>query len=335
MGLSWDYVAKRLVVFFIVMWGAASINFLIPRLAPGDPIESMLMRMTQQGMMMEGRQGIVEFYRKKFGLDDPWYVQYLKYLRNMARLDMGYSLSYYPAPVIDIIRRGLPWTIGLLSVATFFAFTLGTTAGAMMGWRGIPKWLRNILPLTTIFASIPSYLFALVLLYIFVYGLKWFPPGGAYGLTAVPGLNWPFIKDVIYHATLPAMAVIVVSAGGWALSMRGMMISIHGDDYIILAQAKGLSKSRIFWRYAVRNAMLPQFTALAMSLGGIVGGSALVENWFSYPGLGWLLGTAVGNSDFTLIQGITFIMVLSTALSVLVIDLIYPRLDPRITYKRR
>jgi peptide/nickel transport system permease protein len=293
------------------------------------------MRMTQQGIFVEGRAELVKYYRKQFGLDEPLHIQYLKYLRNMATLEFGYSLAYFPASVKEIILRALPWTIGLLTAATLISFVVGTTIGALMGWRATPRWLRDILPFTTIFASIPSYLMALVLLYGFVYGLKWFPPGGAFGLGVKPGFNWTYIKDIIYHATLPAMAVIIVTAGGRALGMRGMMISIHGDDYIVLAQAKGLSKARIFWRYAVRNAILPQVTALAMSLGGVVSGSALVETWFSYPGIGWLLSTAVGSSDYTLIQGITFIMVLATALAVLALDLLYPRLDPRITYKRR
>jgi peptide/nickel transport system permease protein len=335
MGLTLNYVIRRVGVFVLVIWGAATINFLLPRLAPGDPIDAVLMRMTQQGMYLENQLELIEFYRAKFGLDDPLMIQYVKYLRNMATLDLGYSLSYYPTPVTDIIFRGLPWTIGLLSVATFTAFGIGTTAGAMMGWRGTAGWIRNLLPFSMTFASIPSYILALILLYICVYGLKWFPAGGGYGLNAVPGLNWPFIKDVAYHAVLPMMAVVIVAAGGWALGMRGMMISIHGDDYIILAQAKGLSKARVFWQYAVRNAMLPQVTALAMSLGGVVSGSALVETWFSYPGVGWLLSMAVSNSDYTLIQGIAFFMVLSTALAVLLIDLLYPMLDPRITYQRR
>ena len=176
---------------------------------------------------------------------------------------------------------------------------------------------------------------ALILLYIFVYGLKWFPAGGGYGLNVSPGWTWDFFLDVAYHAVLPMMAVVIVAAGGWALGMRGMMISIHGDDYIVLARAKGLSRARVFWQYAVRNALLPQVTALAMSLGGVVSGSALVETWFSYPGIGWLLGMAVSNSDYTLMQGITFFMVLSTAFAVLLIDLLYPMLDPRITYQRR
>lgn len=335
MGLTLDYVVRRIFVFFLVMWGAATINFLLPRLAPGDPIDAVLMRMTQQGMYLEDQVHLIKFYREKFGLDDPVHIQYLKYLRNMATFEMGYSLSYYPTPVSEIIFRGLPWTIGLLSVATILAFLFGTTAGALMGWRATPRWLRNVLPFSMTFASIPSYLMALVLIYVFVFGLKWFPAGGAYGLNVEPGFTWPFIKDVVYHAILPIMAVVIVAAGGWALGMRGMMITIHGDDYIVLAQAKGLSKARVFGRYAVRNALLPQITALAMSLGGIVSGSALVETWFSYPGIGWQLSTAVGNSDYTLIQGITFFMVLATALAVLVIDLIYPWIDPRISYKRR
>ena len=176
---------------------------------------------------------------------------------------------------------------------------------------------------------------ALVLLYIFVFTLDLFPAGGAYGLMVEPGFNWPFIKDVIYHGTLPVLAIVIVAAGGWALRMRGMMIGLHGDDYIVLAQAKGLAKARIFWRYAVRNAMLPQITGLALALGAVLSGSVLVETWFVYPGIGLQLARAVGNSDYTLIQGITFFMVLSTALAVLIIDLLYPRLDPRITYERK
>jgi peptide/nickel transport system permease protein len=335
MGLTLEYVLRRVAVFFLVIWGAATINFILPRVAPGDPMDAVLMRMSQQGMYLENQVELIEFYREKFGLDDPLIVQYFKYLRNMLTLDMGYSLSYYPTPVKEIIFRGLPWTIGLLSIATMLAFLIGTTVGALMGWRGTPKWVRNLLPLSMTFASIPSYILALILLYIFVYGLKWFPSGGGYGANVVPGFNWPFIKDVVYHAVLPMAAVVIVAAGGWALGMRGMMITIHGDDYIVLAQAKGLSKAHVFWKYAVRNALLPQFTALAMSLGAVVSGSALVETWFSYPGVGWLLGMAVSNSDYTLIQGITFFMVLSTALAVLAVDLLYPAIDPRITYQRR
>lgn len=334
MGLTFSYIVRRVGVFILVIWGAATINFILPRLAPGDPITAVLLRMEQQGMFLDNQLELIDFYRAKFGLDDPLPVQYVKYLRNMATLEMGYSLSYYPTPVKEIIFRSLPWTIGLLSVATTLAFLFGTTAGALMGWRATPKWLRNLLPFTMTFASIPSFLMALVLLYIFVFGLEWFPAGGAYGLAVEPGFTWPFIKDVIYHAILPVAAVVIVAAGGWALGMRGMMITIHGDDYIILAKAKGLSKSRVFWRYAARNALLPQVTALAMSLGGVVSGSALVENWFAYPGVGWLLGMAVSNSDYTLIQGITFFMVLATALAVLLIDLFYPKIDPRITYQR-
>jgi peptide/nickel transport system permease protein len=335
MGLSFGYLGRRILVFVLVVWGAATINFFLPRLAPGDPMGAVLMRMTQQGIFLENQDELIAFYRAKFGLDDPLYIQYLKYLRNMMTFDMGYSLSYYPTPVREIVMRGLPWTIGLLSVATILAFSMGTTIGALMGWRTTPKWIRNLLPFSMTFASIPSYILALVLIYIFVYGLEWFPAGGGYGLNVRPGFTWSFIKDVLYHAILPLMAVAIVAAGGWALGMRGMMITIHGDDYIVLAQAKGLSKARVFWQYAVRNALLPQITALAMSLGGIVSGSALVETWFSYPGMGWLLSTAVSNSDYTLIQGITFIMVLATALAVLMIDLLYPRIDPRITYQRR
>jgi len=181
------------------------------------------------------------------------------------------------------------------------AFGVGTTIGALMGWRTTPKWIRNLLPFSMTFASIPSYLLALVLIYIFVYGLKMFPAGGAMASTSSQALPGPLSRTSSITASCPSWRWSSWPRR-WALGMRGMMITIHGDDYVVLAQAKGLSKARVFWQYAVRNAMLPQVTALAMSLGGIVSGSALVETWFSYPGVGWLLGTAVANSDYTLIQ---------------------------------
>jgi peptide/nickel transport system permease protein len=335
MGLTLGYVVRRVLSFIVVVWAAASLNFLIPRLAPGDPITAVLNRMNMQGAYLEEQAELIEAYREMFGLNEPIYVQYLKYLRNMARFEMGYSLNYYPTPVKDIIARSLPWSVWLLTAATLIAFAIGITLGATMGWRGTPRLLRAFLPITTVFASIPSYLMALLLLYIFVFGLGWFPPALAYSHEVTPGFNWRFIKDVIHHAVMPISAVVIVSAGGWALGMRGMMISITNEDYLVLARAKGLSKARIFWRYAVRNAMLPQITALAMSLGGVVAGSTLVEVWFSYPGIGFTLYNAIRDTDYTLIQGITFIMVVATAGAVLIVDLIYPRLDPRITYQRR
>jgi peptide/nickel transport system permease protein len=165
--------------------------------------------------------------------------------------------------------------------------------------------------------------------------LKWFPISGGYGRGIFVGWNWAFARDAVYHAILPAISIVVSSMGFWALGMRGMMITADSEDYLILAQAKGLGPTRIFWQYAIRNAILPQITALALSLGGIVGGSTLVEYLFAYPGMGYQLYQAITSQDYTVIQGICFYLIMATAISVLIIDLIYPLIDPRITYQKK
>jgi peptide/nickel transport system permease protein len=244
-------------------------------------------------------------------------------------------MTAFPAGVSEMVARSLPWTIGLLAIATLISFCLGSTVGALMGWRRTPALMRHLLPLTLTFTSIPFFMLAILLIYVFAFGLRWFPVSGAVDSSLLPGLSWAFISSVVYHGSLPALAIVLASMGFWALGMRGMMITTDGEDYVILAQAKGLRSSWIFWRYAVRNAMLPQVTALALSISGIVGGNILVEYLFAYPGTGYLLYQGIVNSDYTLIQGIVLILIFTTALAVLIIDLIYPLLDPRISYQKR
>jgi peptide/nickel transport system permease protein len=231
--------------------------------------------------------------------------------------------------------RGLPWTIGLLSVATLISFIVGNTIGGLLGWRRTPPLAKSLLPIPLTFTSVPPFMLGMLLVYVFAFGLKWFESGGASARGIVPGLTPEYIGTVIHHAILPAAAVVMASAGFWALGMRGMMVTTDGEDYLILAQAKGLNPRRVFWRYAVRNAILPQVTALALSLGSLVGGSILVEYIFAYPGMGYLLYEGIVNSDFNLIQGVVFVLIFTSASAVLIIDLLYPLLDPRITYQRR
>ncbi len=335
-GLTKEYVIRRIGMFFLTVWLGATLIFIIPRLAPGDPVAAMVTRLMAQSGYVANSAEIIEAWRARFGLDAPILIQYLRYLRNSLMFDLGYSLSQFPVEVKEMVARALPWTIGLLAIATIISFIAGNTIGALLAWRRTPALVKNLLPLTLTFTSIPFFMLAILLIYVFGFGLKWFPIGGGYDTRTVTiGLNWPFIKSVIYHGTLPAFAIVIASMGFWALGMRGMMITNEGEDYMILAQAKGLRSGRIFWRYAVRNAVLPQVTALALSLGGIVGGSVLVEYLFSYPGMGYLLYQGIVNNDFTVIQGIVFILILSTATAVLIIDLIYPMIDPRITYQKR
>jgi peptide/nickel transport system permease protein len=334
-GLTRGYVLRRLSLFLLTIWLGATIIFIIPRLMPGDPVASVIGRMMAQSGSVANSAEIIEAWRKRFGLDDPPLVQYLRYMGNTLTFDLNYSLAFFPSRVDEMIRRALPWTLGLLSVATAISFILGNAIGALLGWRRTPAIVKNLLPISLTFTSVPFFMLGILLIYVFAYGLRWFDPNGAVGRGIETGFTLEYILSVIHHAILPAFAIVIASMGFWALGMRGMMITSEGEDYLILAQAKGLHPRRIFFRYAVRNAILPQVTALAISMGSVVGGSVLVEYIFAYPGMGYLLYQGIVNSDFNLIQGIVFVLILATSTAVLLIDLIYPMLDPRITYQKR
>ena len=334
-GLTKGYVIRRVLMFFLTVWLGATIIFIIPRLSPGDPITAMVSRMMNQSGYVENSAQLIEAWKAKFGLNEPILIQYFKYLGNLATFDLGYSLSQFPAKVNEALGRGLPWTFGLLSIATVISFLLGNTIGALLGWRRTPRVVKTLLPITLTFTSIPPFMMGIGFIYFFAFGLNWFPFSKGYSSDVTVGWNLGFLRDLIYHGTLPALAIVVVTMGFWALGMRGMMISTDSEDFLILAQAKGLSPARIFWRYAVRNAFLPQLTALALSLGGIAGGTILVEYIFAYPGMGYIFYQSITNLDYTMIQGIAYMIILMTATAVLIIDLIYPLIDPRITYQKK
>lgn len=334
-GLTVGYLIRRLGMFVLTVWLGATLIFIIPRLAPGDPVSAMISRLSAQAGYVENSAEIIEAWRARFGLDAPLPVQYLRYLRNVLTFDLGYSLASFPSQVQDMVAQALPWTIGLLTIATIISFIVGNTIGALLAWRRTPGLVRTLLPLSFTFTSIPFFMLGILLIYVFGFWLRWFPVSGAYGRELTHGWNWEFIKSVIHHGMLPAFSIVITSMGFWGLGMRGMMITNEGEDYMILAEAKGLSANRIFWRYGVRNSVLPQVTALALNLGGIAGGSVLVEYIFAYPGMGYLLYQGIVNADYTLIQGIVFMLILGTALAVFLIDLLYPIIDPRIRYEKR
>jgi peptide/nickel transport system permease protein len=331
-GLDLSYFVRRIGMFFLVVFVAASFNFMIPRLAPGNPIGAITSRMSQASAGIENGQAMFEAYRERFGLNDPMYVQYFKYLWNSIRFDFGSSLSAYPASVWEIIRPAIMWTIGLIATSVLITFVLGVGVGALLAWKDTPTWVKYLLPLTMIWGVLPYYLLALLLLYALAFSTGLFPMSGAYDSGMAREFTWPFISNVIHHAILPALSIILSSLGLWALTMRGLMVNTIGEDYMLLAEAKGLPKRRILLWYAVRNAIPPELTHLAIALGHVVSGAILVEIIFGYPGLGYQLYQSIQNSDYTVIQGITLILAMSVGFAVLVIDLIYPRLDPRVTY---
>jgi len=333
-GLTKEYVIKRLLMFLLTVWLGTTLIFIIPRLAPGDPVQAMIGRLINEGTNVENADEMIASYRERFGLDDPIYIQYLKYIYNAITFNNGYSLAFFPSQVDGMISRALPWTVGLLMIALIFSFIIGNTIGALLAWRRTPRTLRMILPISLVFTSIPAYMVGIMLLFLFAITLDWLPFAGNYGRGLDPGLNLPFIGSVVRHGLLPGLSIVLVSMGAWALGMRGMMITTEGEDYMILADAKGLTPSRIFWRYGVRNAILPQITAFGVAIGALAGGAVLVEVIFTYPGMGNLLYTGILNSDFTLIQGIVFYVIVGVSLAVLLLDLTYPLIDPRITYQR-
>jgi len=328
------YLARRLLQFGAVLWGAATLNFFIPRLAPGNPVRDQLTQMASQGGYLQvGIEEMVKSYDQQFGLDQPLWLQYVRYLGSVVQLDFGYSLSQFPVRVITLIQAALPWTIGLLLASTLVAFLVGTLLGAFIGWTRSPRALRYLVLPLLVFSSIPYYLLGLLLVYALAVTHPVFPLSGGYSISSVPSFSVPFALDILRHSLLPAFSIVLAGMGFWGLGMRGMMVTTEGEDFMLFAEAKGLKGARILLRYAVRNAILPQFTSLAIALGHIVSGSVIVEVVFGFPGIGSLLVKAISGSDFFLLYGIVFMIILAISIATLLIDLAYPLLDPRIAYR--
>jgi peptide/nickel transport system permease protein len=328
-------ILKRCGVFFVIVWLAATLNFFLPKLSGQDPVRTKLLQQAQLGgYVQQGIDEMVKVYEVRFGLDRPLWQQYLSYLGDVVRGDFNFSIANYPRTVADMIAESIPWTIGLLGVTTLLSFVIGTILGALLAWPRAPRWMAWLMPPLWALHAIPFFLLGLILMYLLAFQVQLLPIFGGYSMGVTPSLSLTFILDIIRHATLPALSIILVAVGGWALSMRGMMVTTMGEDYVLFAEGKGLRSLTIFTRYCLRNAILPQITALALALGQILSGAVLVEVIFGYPGIGTLLFQAIRENDHFLIQGIVFTVIVSLGLATLVLDLLYPLLDPRITYKR-
>jgi peptide/nickel transport system permease protein len=329
------YIARRFGVFLLIVWLAATLNFFLPKISGQDPVRTKLLQQAALGGAVQGgMEEMVKEYNTRFGLDRPLIVQYGSYLYDTAHLDFNYSIANYPRTVRELIVEALPWTVGLLATTTLLSFTIGTLLGALLAWPRSPRWLRTLMPPLWALHAIPFFLFGLILIYLFAFQVQWLPMFGGYSPGAVQGFTWKFVSDVAMHSILPALSIILVSVGGWALAMRGMMVTTMGEDYVVFAEAKGLRSTTVFLRYCVRNAILPQTTALALALGQILSGAVLVEVIFGFPGIGALLYQAIQENDQFLIQGIVFTVIVALGLATLVLDIVYPWLDPRISYRK-
>lgn len=329
------YILRRFGVFLLILWLAASLNFFLPRLSGQDPVRTKLLAQAQLGGYVQGGiEDMVKVYEQRFGLDRPLWRQYVSYLGDTARLDFNYSIANYPRTVNELIGEAIPWTLALLGTTTLVSFTIGTLLGALLAWPGAPRWMAWLMPPLWALHAIPFFLLGLILMYLLAFQVPWLPIFGGYSAGTTPSLSFGFVWDVLKHAILPALAIVLVSTGGWALGMRGMMVTTMGEDYVTFAEAKGLANKTVFLRYCVRNAILPQVTALALALGQILSGAVLVEVIFGYPGIGALLFQAIRENDHFLIQGIVFTVIVALGFATFVLDVIYPWLDPRISYRR-
>lgn len=325
------YLLTRIGQLLLIVFIAVSINFIIPRLLPGDPVQTALARLqVSGGNQSMDIQAVSAAYRAKYGLDAPLLQQYWNYWLDLFRLDLGVSFANFPEQVTNMIASALPWSVGLLATATLIAFVTGSLLGAQLAWPGAGRGIKTLVPLMMILTSIPFYLLAIILIYFFAVVLRWFPPAGGVDTTRIMRLDWATTQDVLNHAFLPCMSIILGNIGFWALGMRSQMVNVLGEDYITFAEAKGLHPRRIFVWYGMRNALLAQVTALALNLGSVVSGAVLVEVIFNYPGLGNLLYVAIRGQDYFVIQGVVLMLIVTLAFMLFVVDLIYPLLDPRI-----
>lgn len=323
-----NYFVRKLGFYAVALWAALTLNFLIPRLLPGNPVDILLAKLQQHGGIAS--PAARHSYEILLGgnTSEPLVSQYWSYLVNVFRGDLGVSVTYFPSKVIDVINTSLMWTIVLVGLATIISFILGVGLGAIVGWKP-GTWFDSLVPATTLLASVPYFWLALILVYLLATVVHLFPAQGGYDVALDPGFNWEFIASAIQYGFLPALTIVLASIGGWLLGMRNMMVSTLSEDYILTAQAKGLTNRRIMRNYAARNAVLPSVAGFAISLGFVVSGSIVTEQVFSYPGIGSKLLSAVQNNDYALMQGIFLYITLAVLGANLIVDIFYGVIDPR------
>ena len=321
---------RRSGFYLVALWASITLNFLIPRLVPGNPAQVLIARL--QGRIDPRSERAMEI---AFGISHAsLWRQYIEYLGNLIHGNLGISVTYFPTPVAAVIGQDLPWTLVLVGSAVIISFVSGTLIGIIVAWRRGSRLDAMLPPVLTFLSAVPYFWLALMILYILGFVLKWFPLSGGYDVSIGPGWTSDFLLSAAQHALLPAFTIVISSIAGWMLGMRNAMMTTLSEDYVLMAQAKGLSERRVMLAYAARNAILPNITGFALSLGFIVGGALLTEIVFSYPGIGFALLQAVLNSDYALLQGIFLIIALAVLGANFLADLIYVALDPRVRQER-
>ncbi len=328
------HVIRRILFYVCAVWVAITLDFFIPRLAPGDPVAAIVGKMSTKGYITPEMQQTLS---ATFGLDtnDPIWLQYLKYLGNLFHGNLGNSIQYFPTPVAQIIGQDIWWSIMLGGVAVVIGFVFGCLLGIIVAWKRGTAVDTVLSPAMNFLSAIPYFWLALLTLYVFSYLLDWFPLSGGYDSANIdPGWTFDFISSVVQHAFLPALTLVAASLAGWMLTMRNAMITTLSEDYVLMAKAKGLSERRVMFWYAARNAVLPNITGFAIAIGTIVGGQLLTEMVFSYPGIGYALLQAVNQQDYAMIQSIFLIITLAVLGANFLADMLYAFLDPRVRQER-
>ncbi|MCU4186725.1 ABC transporter permease [Acidiferrimicrobium sp. IK] len=319
------YLLRRLGFYVITAWAALTINFFLPRLMPGSPVQAALDKL--HGTVSPG---VVKALAAQFGINTKASMlsQYGHFWSQMAHGDLGISTSQYPTRVTTIIGHALPWTIALVGVASIISFALGTLLGILIAWRRGSR-LEALLPVTTFLSAVPYFWLGLIFVSVFGVTLHWLPISGGYSSDLHVGFSWGFARSALSHGAMPAVTIVLASVAGWMVGMRNMMVTTLGEDYVMVAQAKGLSTRRVAFTYAARNAILPNLAGFALQLGFVVAGSLLTEIVFSYPGIGLSLLQAVQENDYPLMQGVFLVITVVVLLANFVADLLYVALDPR------
>lgn len=322
------YFLKKLGLLLVTALFAFLLNFLLPRLMPGDPVAAIVARLAQGMSSSTGMKAVYEHYANLFGTNRPIIEQFLLYMRNVLQGDFGLSFSQYPRPVIDIIKSSIGWTVALQFPAIIVGWIIGNTLGALAAYikKGFDK---TLLPISIFISNLPAFGMAVIFMVVFGVGLKWFPTSGGYGFDLIPTFSWNFIWSVIVHYQLPFWSIVMIAIGGQAIGMRSMAIYELNADYVKYSRFMGIRDRKIVG-YVFRNAMLPQITGLALAIGTMVGGALFVEIIFSYPGLGYVLLNSIMGGDYPLISAVTLIITVMVLLANFAIELVYGLIDPRI-----
>lgn len=328
------YLIPRLISYVLVIWLGITVVFLIPRLIPNDPVMSMISQMRAFGSNLEpgAMDGIIHDLTEMYGLGGSWLEQYRDMWGRLFHGDFGVSFFQFPARVSDLIANAAPWTLGLLLTTTAISWISGNIIGGLAGYFSRRRWSRGLDAAAMVIRPLPYYIFAFVLLMLLAWGVRWFPVSGGASLGALPAFTWDYIKDVLWHSTLPAISLVVLGGAVNFQIMKLLVQNVNAESFVQYAKLGGITESRIVGRYVIRNALMPQITGLALSLGQIFSGALITEIVFSYPGLGTLLFRAIVNGDYNLIMGITMLSIVGITTAILILDLTYPLLDPRVRY---